>query len=137
MSTQRTTAPAGQAGPSPVPPASAPAANDAAAPTNETPEATAAPEAAATEAATEAAHAVQDGAPAVNGAAAAAAGAETYGAAAASLVDPACRPGTAEFATAKASNGQLLSQYRATHDSYKDAGVRGDIVLLMLFLLLL
>lgn len=139
MSTQRTSA--GQAAPSPAPPTSALAAKDAAAPANQTPDATAAPEEAATvAAATQAADAVQDEAPAVNSAAAAAAagaGAGTYGAAEASLVDPACRPGTAEFATAKASNGQLLSQYRATHDSYKDGGVSEANVLLLLLLFLM
>lgn len=35
-----------------------------------------------------------------------------YGAAAASLTDPACRPGTREFATAKAANIKIQQRYR-------------------------
>lgn len=46
-----------------------------------------------------------------------------YGAAAASLKDPACTPGTAEFKAAKKENDRLLAAYRKYKEFFiQDAG---------------
>jgi hypothetical protein len=57
-------------------------------------------------------------------AAAAGGGGRDYGGAAASLRDPACRAGTAEFAAAKAEVDTLLQTYRARRAALDAAGVR-------------
>lgn len=57
-------------------------------------------------------------------AAAAGGGARDYGGAAASLRDPACRAGTAEFAAAKAEAQALLQMYRTRKAALDEAGVR-------------
>jgi hypothetical protein len=56
-------------------------------------------------------------------AAAAAAAAQAYGAAAVSLIDPACKPGTPQFASAKARMDQLLHKYRDRVAQLAAAGV--------------
>jgi hypothetical protein len=55
--------------------------------------------------------------------AAAAAAAQAYGAAAVSLIDPACKPGTPQFASAKAQMDQLLQKYRDRVAQLAAAGV--------------
>jgi hypothetical protein len=47
----------------------------------------------------------------------------TYGAAAASLADPACQPGTQEFAAAKAANEALLQKYNTRERALHSRGV--------------
>jgi hypothetical protein len=46
-----------------------------------------------------------------------------YGAAAGSLADPACQPGTQEFATAKVANEALLHKYNTRERALNSKGV--------------
>ena len=51
--------------------------------------------------------------------------AQGFGAAASCLTNPACKPGTEEFAAAQVKNGQLLQQYREKKEAHEANRVGG------------